>query len=159
MKYTILALALLAAFNASATGNECRGNCTGGSTTHFNQAQSMLQGQTHYNAVQTHSTSNGGISTSNSGGNSINVQGDDVTFPKIANSAIAPSVTSNVICPIVSPSSKAGSVWFASASGTTGTTLNAICVAFHLNQPAVVEAMTCNADSAYRKANPNCAVK
>lgn len=106
-------------------------------------AASMLQSQNAY----------GG-----SAGVSVNVEGDD--YPHIpVSSAIAPSVTSNVICPIVTPSSKAGSVWFFSGSGTTGTTLNAICVAFHLNQPEVVERMTCQASKEYRDANPHCEVQ
>jgi hypothetical protein len=97
----------------------------------------------------------GSTATASNGPVSVSVDGDDYGHIPVS-SAIAPSVSSNVTCPIVTPSSKAGSVWFFSGSGTTGTTLNAICVAFHLNQPQVVEKMTCNASKEYYEANCTC---
>ena len=71
---------------------------------------------------------------------------------RVTSSAISPSLTQFDVCPIVSPSSKAASVFIASVSGTTGTTLNPICVAWHLQQPKIVHQMACNASDEYRKA-------
>ena len=71
-------------------------------------------------------------------------------------SAIAPSLTQNVICPIITPNSHA--VQFLVFGGsTTGTqSLNAICVAYHLKQYEILEQMTCAKSAEYRKANVNC---
>jgi hypothetical protein len=76
--------------------------------------------------------------------------------PKTASSAIAPNVNTNIICPMVMQGSKAGSVFFASASGTHEPSIVAICVAYQLGQYDVVEQMTCDANPSYRKNNPNC---
>jgi hypothetical protein len=101
----------------------------------------------------------GGNSSASIGGNSINVQGDtnDRIIP--ASSAVAPSVTSNTICPIISPSSHAVQFLVFGGSTTGSSTINTICVAYHMEQWAVVERMACNKDAEYRKANPNCAAK
>ena len=71
-------------------------------------------------------------------------------------SAIAPSVNSSQICPMVMQGSKAGSVFFFSGSGTHQPDIVPLCVAWHLDQIDVVERMTCEASMAYRRANPNC---
>lgn len=94
------------------------------------------------------------------GGNvdsNVNVEAADYGDLRQVPPAIAPSVFNTNICPIVVQGSAAGSVFFFSGSGTTDPKLVAICVAYHLNQPEVVEAMTCNASKEYRQANPNCA--
>lgn len=70
--------------------------------------------------------------------------------------AIAPSVNNSQICPMVMQGSKAGSVFFFSASGTHNPDIVALCVAWHLDQLDVVERITCEASPAYRRANPNC---
>lgn len=73
MKYSLILMALLAT-SANATNY---GNPLQGSSAVSNSSAIATQGQMQNNAVNVHSTSNGGTSTSNSGGNSINVQGDD----------------------------------------------------------------------------------
>ena len=70
--------------------------------------------------------------------------------------AIAPSVNNSQICPMVMQGSKAGSVFFFSASGTHNPDIVALCVAWHLDQLDVVERITCEASPAYRRANFNC---
>lgn len=75
---------------------------------------------------------------------------------RIVPSAIAPNVTTNVICPMVAGGSKAASVFFLSGSGTHKPELVDICVAFHLGQMEVVEQLTCARSEQYRKANANC---
>lgn len=94
-----------------------------------------------------------GVGTGGNSDLSLNIEGDDVKIPKIANTAIAPSVSQNTICPIVSPSSKAGSVFFFSGSGTTGTTVNGICVAWQMKDLELVHQIACSEDSTYRKAS------
>lgn len=91
------------------------------------------------------------------GGNSTTtVEAGDYGDLRITPSAIAPSVSTNVICPMVLQGSAAGSVWFASGSGTTGPEVVALCVAWHLGQKEVVEQLTCKADKHYREVNLNC---
>lgn len=91
------------------------------------------------------------------GGNvSINNPAPDFGDLRIVPPAIAPSVNTNIICPMVMQGSKAGSVFFFSGSGTHAPDIVPLCVAWHLGQKEVVERMTCDADPAYRKANPNC---
>lgn len=114
MKYTILTLALLAAFNANATGNECRGNCTGGSTTHLSQAQSMLQGQTQYNALQVQGATNGAISNTSAGGNSsVNVDNDKLPV----SSAMSASSNTSAECRYLQANSV--QAFFVGATNTT----------------------------------------
>ena len=74
--------------------------------------------------------------------------------PRIAPSAIAPSVSQNAECPIVSPASKAGSVFFFSGSGTTGQTINGICVAVYLGEIDIVRKIACSNNRDYHDANP-----
>ena len=74
--------------------------------------------------------------------------------PRIAPSAIAPSVSQNAECPIVSPASKAGSVFFFSGSGTTGQTINGICVAVYLGEIDIVRKIACSNNREYHDANP-----
>ena len=71
--------------------------------------------------------------------------------------AIAPSVNTSIVCPMVLQGSKAGSVFFISLSGTHQADLVPICVAWHLGQKDVVERIACNASPDYAKANPGCA--
>lgn len=157
MKYTILTLALLAAFNANATGNECRGNCTGGSTTHLSQAQSMLQGQTQYNALQVQGATNGAISNTSAGGNSsVNVD-NDTKMP--ASSAIAPSVGTSNNCLIATPASAAVNILFGGVSKTTGFHYSGLCLAYRMNDMALVERLMCLEDKNYAKLNPKCESK
>jgi hypothetical protein len=171
MKRNLIAIALLAlAFNANATGSNQN---NGGD----NPAQSFINNFSgHTTASATASANSGSVSgalglggssqastgsSTSSGGNvgSITVEqkANDRIIP--VNSAIAPSVTSNLICPIITPTSMAASILIASWSGTTGSTVNAICVAYNLHQMDVVERMVCNTDKEYAKANPNCKAK
>lgn len=102
-----------------------------------------------------------GIGQGGAGGQSGSVtstinQNSDYGDLKIVPSAIAPSVSMNVICPMVQQGSKAGSVFFASVSGTTSAEIVPICVAWQLKQLDVVEKMTCAASKEYALANVNC---
>jgi hypothetical protein len=100
---------------------------------------------------------NGGSvgNVSASGGN-INNEAADYGDLRIVPPAIAPSVNTAIICPMVMQGSKAASVFFASISGTHEPDLIPICVAWHLGQKSVVEKMACNSSKEYRDANPAC---
>jgi hypothetical protein len=108
-----------------------------------------------------------GVGNGGAGGNvgnitpsqSVNVPAPDYGDMRIVPSAIAPSVNTGVICPMVMQGSKAGSVFFFSGSGTHAPDIVPICVAWHLKQMDVVEKMTCAASKEYAKANPNCKEK
>ncbi len=137
MKKTLLSIALLASINAYATGSH-------------NLAAAMLQGQSQYQQLQ--QTAAGGDSTNN-----INIQGDDHDSHRIpVSSAIAPGAYTSVICPIISPSSHAVQFLVFGGSTTGKSNVNAICVAFHLQQFDVVQRMMCELDAGYRKANGGC---
>ena len=103
-----------------------------------------------------------GVGTGGTGGNVGNTTLNNTTEAgdygdlRIVPPAIAPSVSNNIICPMVAQGSKAGSVFFFSGSGTSEPDLVPICIAWHLGQAAVVEAMACAAEPTYRKANANC---
>jgi len=97
----------------------------------------------------------GGTVGNVTGGNST-IEAGDYGDLKIVPPAIAPSINTNVICPMVMQGSKAGSVFFFSGSGTHKPDIVAICVAWHMGQTEVVQRMTCNASKEYREANPNC---
>ena len=109
------------------------------------QGQAQAQGQEQYqgqsqNQNQTGSTATADIHTS---------------MPRVAPSAIAPSVSQYSDCPIVSPASKAGSVFFLSGSGTTGATINGICVAMYLGEIDVMRKIACSNNRDYHDANPS----
>ena len=153
MKQNLLLAALLAVtFNSYATE---RGTQSQGGQASSNAAAGSLAV-----AGAAALSSSGALASSGGGSASVGdltVNGDDYDAKRIpVASAIAPSLTQNVICPIITPNSHA--VQFLVFGGsTTGTqSLNAICLAYHLGQHEVVERMACNADAAYRKANPNC---
>ena len=78
-----------------------------------------------------------------------------ISAPRVASSAYAPSVSQYSDCPIVSPASKAGSVFFFSGSGTTGQTINGICVAKYLNEIDVMRKIACSNSRDYHDANPS----
>jgi hypothetical protein len=129
MKYTLVLLALLS-FSAHATDR-------GGSALIQNQQQ--YQGQAQNQDQGQNQTLN-----NDSGG------GWERPIPE-APSAIAPSVSSSVICPMVVPQSKAFSVFLLSVSKTDGVALVPICVAHHMKQPLIVQALACQ-DENYKKA-------
>lgn len=87
------------------------------------------------------------------------IEAGDYSDLRIVPPAIAPSINTGVICPMVMQGSKAGSVFFFSGSGTHAPDIVPICVAWHLGQKDVVEKMTCAASKEYAKANVNCGVK
>ena len=87
------------------------------------------------------------------------IQAGDYSDLRIVPSAIAPSINTGVICPMVMQGSKAGSVFFFSGSGTHAPDIVPICVAWHLGQTTVVEKMTCASSKEYAKANGNCGGK
>lgn len=137
LKKTALAISLFAAISAHAT--DSRG-----------PASAFMQGQSQYQQLQ--QTAAGGDSTNN-----INIQGDDHDSHRIpVASAIAPGAYTSVICPIISPNSHAVQFLVFGGSTTGKSNINAICVAFHLQQFDVVQRMMCEQDAAYRKANGGC---
>ena len=102
--------------------------------------QLQLQAQAQYQKQsQTGSTANNDI---------------HISAPRVASSAYAPSLSQYSDCPIVSPASKAGSVFFFSGSGTTGQTINGICVAKYLNEIDVMRKIACSTSREYHDANP-----
>lgn len=137
MKQTILTIALLIALNANATGYDQSTNANAG-------------------AVALSGAISGATGGSASNGNTSAYVGGYDAEKNAVHSAIAPSITQNAICPIVTPNSHA--VQFLVFGGsTTGTqSLNAICVAYHLKQYEILEQMTCAKSAEYRKANGNC---
>lgn len=101
----------------------------------------------------------GGVGGNATLNNSYNNEASDFGRLRIVPPAIAPSINTNIICPMVMQGSKAGSVFFFSGSGTHEPDIVPICVAWQLEQFEVVERLTCQASEAYRKANPNCEVE
>jgi hypothetical protein len=93
-----------------------------------------------------------------SGSTSLNVSENQNDHIIPVSSAVAPSVASNTICPIISPSSHAVQFLVFGGSTTGSSTVNPICVAYHLNQHEVMEKMACKFKE-YADANVNCAVK
>lgn len=85
--------------------------------------------------------------------NSYQNEASDYGDLRIVPSAIAPNVSSNVICPIVTQGSAAGSVFFFSGSKTTSPDINAICLAWHQNDKDLIHAIACADSSSYRKAS------
>jgi hypothetical protein len=85
--------------------------------------------------------------------NSYQNQAPDYGDLRIVPSAIAPSINTGVICPMVMQGSKAGSVFFFSGSGTTSPEINAICLAWHSNDKELIHAIACADSSSYRKAS------
>ena len=152
MKQNLLLAALLAVtFNSYATE---RDQPNGGQATSNAAAGSLA-------VAGAAALSSSGALASSGGGSasvgSVTVNGDDYDAKRIpVSSAIAPSLTQNVICPIITPNSHA--VQFLVFGGsTTGTqSLNAICVAYQLKQYIIMEKMTCAASKEYAKANPAC---
>jgi hypothetical protein len=130
MKQTLLALALLAALSANATN---------------------------------YSPLTGAISNSSSASNATGVGGTGVvnvdSEKPAASSAIAPSTSSFVKCPIATQESKAISVLIFSASGTTGLKYSGLCYAIERGDWETATKMMCEADKNYAKANPKCEVK
>lgn len=148
MKKLLLALSILPMM-ANATGE-----------THFNALQpnistSSVQGQAQVqnNVPTLHSTSNGGISDANSDSIS-SIHYSNKRNP--VNSAIAPAIDVNVICPVITVGGHAVQLIVAGISTTGKANVNGICMAYHLGQFDVVQNMLCNTDSEYKKANSNC---
>ena len=77
-----------------------------------------------------------------------------ISAPRIASSAIAPAVTQYTDCPVISPASKAASIFPISLSGTTGTTLNAFCIAMYFGETDVMHKIACSNSREYHDANP-----
>lgn len=75
--------------------------------------------------------------------------------PRTAATAVAPAPASTD-CAIMQQESKAFSVFFLSASGTTGTTFNELCYAFKRQQFEVADRLACMRSTSYALANPAC---
>jgi hypothetical protein len=144
MKKTLLAVALLAVFNASATE---RGNPLQGSSA---EAYAVSGSKSTADSA---SNATGGSAT---GGNSgVNVD----TEKPAASSAIAPSVGTNNNCLVATPASKAASILLFSVSGTTGFHYSGLCLAFRMENYELAEKLMCLEDKNYAKLNPKCEVK
>lgn len=150
MKHTILAAFCLTTFAAHATNYS---NPLQGASANSHSAAIAIQGQALHNQVNVQGASNGSISNGN-GDVTLHNDYDSERIP--VNSAIAPSLTQNIICPIISPNSHAVQFLVFGGSTTGGQSLNAECVAYHLGQKEILEQMTCAKSEAYRKANQNC---
>lgn len=146
MKHTILTIALLTALNANATNY---GNPLQGSSASANSAAIAIQGQSQNNAVNVQGASNGAISNGN-GDVTLQNNYDSERIP--VSSAIAPSLTQNVICPIITPNSHAVQFLFFGGSTTGTQSLNLVCLAYHLNDIELVNTIACNQSSEYKKA-------
>lgn len=157
-KLSIIVLLALS-FNVNATEKDKQGNqsqTADASSSAISQSSAISGSISGAVGLGGSAYANGG----NTGSVSTNVSvdnGNDRIIP--VSSAIAPSVATSVICPIVSPTSHAAQFLVFGGSSTGSQSLNGICVAYHLGQTAVVERMACNKDKDYAKANPNCAAK
>ena len=140
----LLAVSLVLSLSAFADDGGDKGSSSSGGSQQQLQLQGQVQGQSQYANVTG--------SNANAGGSSSNVSVDN---GRVASSAIAPSVSQYSDCPIVSPSSKAGSIFLFSGSGTTGTTINGICVAKYLGEGHVVQRIACANSKEYHDANPD----
>lgn len=143
-----LILLALISFNANATER-------------FNPLQGVnnnqviqSQAQSQNNSVSVQGASVGGISNDN-GDVISNIHTSNKRNP--VNSAIAPTSDVNVICPVITVGGHSAQFVFAGVATTGKANVNALCMAYHLKQFDVVEAMLCNTDSDYKKANVNCA--
>lgn len=128
-------------------------------------ALNSYAGENSHNPAQTSTTvvSESHASTSTSVSN--NITG---TSPSIINfnadsthdasTAIAPNVTNNVKCPIISQDSKGFSVFFASFSGTTGYSVVGLCYALERGDFVTADKMMCDLDKVYAKSNVKCMV-
>ena len=133
MKQNKLILALLTVLSTTAFADDYERG------TSISQQQLQLQGQAQYQS-QTGSTS---AST-----NDIHI-----STPRTAASANSPSLSQYSDCPIVSPSSKAFSIFLFSVSGTTGSNINGICVAKYLGENDVMRKIACSSNREYHDAN------
>ena len=135
-----LALALLTVLSTTAFAGEREHRQP--SPVGLTQAQLQLQSQEQYQGQ------------SQTGSTASSTTDIHTSVPRTAASAIAPSVSQYSDCPIVSPASKAGSVFFFSGSGTTGQTINGICVAMYLGEIDVMRKIACSNNRDYHDANP-----
>lgn len=130
MKKLALAILMTLPMYANATGRE----------NPHNQAANMLQGQAQYQ--------------NQTGGNSSVSVDNDTKMP--ASSAIAPSVGTNNNCLIATPSSAAVNILFGGVSKTTGFHYSGLCLAYRMNDMALVEKLMCLEDMNYAKLNSKC---
>lgn len=145
MKAMLITVLLVMSMGAFAKDNSGSGSSS--------QDQIQLQGQEQYQSQYVKVSG----SSATAGGSSSSVS---INQDRTASSAIAPSVSQYSDCPIVSPSSKAGSIFLFSASGTTGQSINGICVAKFLGETDVMRKIACANSKDYHDANPEgCAAK
>lgn len=151
MKKLALAILMTLPIYANATNY---GNPLQGSSAISNSSAIQGQAQTQNNAVNVQGATNGAISNTSSGGNSsVNVD-NDTRMP--ASSAIAPSVGTSNNCLIATPSSAAVNILFGGVSKTTGFHYSGLCLAYRMNDMALVEKLMCLEDKNYAKLNSKC---
>lgn len=118
-----------------------------------NSSAIQSQAQVQNNALQVQGATNGAISN-DSGDVVSTIHYSNKRNP--VNSAIAPAIDVNVICPVITVGGHAVQLIVAGISTTGKANVNSICMAYHLGQFDVVQNMLCNIDSEYKKANVNC---
>ena len=155
MKHTIALLIALLPATALATGVSQRVDID---VHTYSKAQATAQARAQASAFGI-GVGYGGTSTA-TGGTSTATGGDTTVITESGHhpvsSAIAPSVSNAITCPIATQESKAISLLFLSVSGTTGVMFHGLCYALERGDYATADAMMCEADRAYAKANKNC---
>lgn len=155
MKQSALLILLLTALSANATDNSRdehnpNTNAIAGANAAANAAANALAGATALSG----STSYSGIGSVNAGSttanNSVSVDNGGERIP--VSSAIAPNITQNAICPIITGNSHAVQFLFFGGSTSGGQSLNPLCLAYHQGDKELVNQIACNTSSDYKKA-------
>ena len=128
MKKIILALMFVTA-NANATGRLT-----------FNS----FEAEANATSISKSAGGNGGA-----GGN-VNYESHDHKQP--VSSAIAPAVSINEVCPVVTVGGHAAQVFGFGVSTTGVQQINAYCAAILMKEYAIARQILCNSDSSYKKA-------
>lgn len=131
MKKLTVLIALMFATSAMATERE-----DDDSGSNRNQSQSQ--------------TANGGNALISGVSASSAVNYNDERNP--VSSAIAPNVNVGVDCPVITVGSHAAQLFFFGGSTTGIASVNPLCAAIKLNQPAVAQQILCNTNAEYKKA-------
>ena len=156
MKHTLALLIALLPATAMATGVSQRVDID---VHTYSKAQASAQARAQASAFGL-GVGYGGAGGNATGGNATATGGDTTVITESGHhpvsSAIAPSVSNAITCPIATQESKAISLLFLSVSGTTGVMFHGLCYALERGDFATADAMMCDADKNYAKANPAC---
>ena len=123
----------------------------------FVSAHSYATGSLTFNSFEAEANSKASatsISKSSGGsggsGGYVNFESHDHKQP--VSSAIAPAVSINEACPVVTVGGHAAQVFGFGISTTGIPNINSFCAAMMLKQYGIAQQMLCNSDSSYRKA-------